>query len=167
VTRYRHAAASTQVERQFQSWRVGPSTISHVQIVALAGEVYRLFVDKFHDNPGSPDNWAALKAFNRAAKEGRLSNAPSLVPGEMPSLLQASAVFGSSLAEGVDALPAQAVDRLRALEFRFGRLTDWVLQRHGLVIDLETRAYLLRHILDASTDAAWSLRKKSGRRLLA
>lgn len=47
-------------------------------LVALSGEVCRLFIEKFEEDPGNPDNWAAFKAFNHAAIEGRLLNAPAL-----------------------------------------------------------------------------------------
>ncbi|WP_347881375.1 DUF6538 domain-containing protein [Agrobacterium sp. GD03872] len=161
VAKHRHAAANSQVDRQFQSWRQGPATVSHVQIVALAGEAYRLFVERFHENPGSPQNWAAFKAFNRAAAEGRLLNIPSLTPGDLPSDAQAEAIFGPDFTEGVNTLPAQASDILNSLEARFGFLTDWVLQKHGLAIDAESRAKLLRQISSASQDAGWNLKRNA------
>lgn len=161
IAKFRHAAANIQVDRHIQAWRQGPSTINHIQIVALSGEVYRLLVGRFRENPGSPANWAAFKAFNRAAEEGRLLNAPSLMPGELPSEAQASAIFGTELTEGVNALPAGAVDAIRALEARFGVVTDWVLQKHGLSIDAESRAKLLRHIAASSQDAGWNLKRNA------
>src|SRR5690606_34077830 len=115
-------------------------------------------VDKFEENPGNPDNWAAFKAFNRAAAEGRLLNAPAIVPGEMQRHADAASVFGSNLTGGVNALPPS--DAIHpALEQRFGSLADWVLQKHGLAIDLETRGRFRQQIAQASTDAAWSLKR--------
>lgn len=161
VVKFRQAAANTQVERQFLAWRTGPSTISHLQAVALAGEVYRLYVNRFQENPGTPDAWAAFKAFNRAAKEGRLLNPPTLNFDELPDSAQAVAVFGQNLTEGVDAHRAETVNELQALEVRFGRLANWVLQKHGMLIDLEGRSKLLRLIADAVIDAGWSLKRKA------
>ncbi|WP_296101616.1 site-specific integrase [uncultured Agrobacterium sp.] len=161
IAKFRHAAANIQVDRHIQAWRQGPSTISHIQIVALSGEIYRLLVDRFRENPGSPANWAAFKAFNRAAQEGRLLNAPSLMPGELPSEAQAFAIFGAELTQGVNAMPADTVDALKALEARFGVVTDWILQKHGLSIDAECRAKLLRHVATSSQDAGWSLKRNA------
>ena len=51
-------------------------------MVAYAGEVYRLLVRDFLDNPGERDTWAAFKGFTRAAKEGRIASAPAVKVGE-------------------------------------------------------------------------------------
>ncbi|TXN74890.1 hypothetical protein FV228_04995 [Methylobacterium sp. WL18] len=61
-----HALAA--VEKRWQAVRSGPATLNHKQLVALAGEVYRLFISRFEENSGTPDNWAAFKAFNRVLK---------------------------------------------------------------------------------------------------
>ncbi|WP_336070833.1 DUF6538 domain-containing protein [Nitratireductor rhodophyticola] len=160
VAKYRSVAANAQVTRHFNAWRGGPSALTHKDLVALSGEVYRLFVDRFEDDPGSPENWAAFKAFNRAAIEGRLLNTPVLNPGEGQSIDDATAVFGSNLTDGVDALP-QSGETARALENRFGRLSDWVLQKHGLAIDPETRGRLLLQVGQAAMDAGWALKRNA------
>lgn len=161
VAKRRQAAANTQVDRHFQSWRSGPETISHLQIVALAGEIYKLFVERFHENPVSPENWAAFKAFNRAAQEGRLLNAPALRPDELPSASQAMELFGDNLTDGVNALPASPTDVVQAMEARFGVLTDWVLQKHGISVDAESRVRLLQQVSLAAQDAGWNLKRNA------
>lgn len=161
VAKYRHAAANSQLDRQFNAWRSGPASLTHRNIVALSGEVYRLYVERFEENPGSADNWAAFKAFNRAASEGRLLNAPAINPGEGTAPAAAAAIFGSDLTAGVNALPASSAATV-TLERRFGRLTDWVLQKHGLSVDQEARSLLLVQVERASTDAAWALKRNAG-----
>lgn len=160
VAKFRSAVANTQIARHFNAWRGGPSALTHKDLVALSGEVYRLFIEKFEENPGSPENWAAFKAFNRAAMEGRLLNAPVLNPGEGQSSADAVAVFGSNLTDGVNALPPSGATTA-ALERRFGRLTDWVLQKHGLAVEPETRERLLLQVGQAATDAAWALKRNA------
>lgn len=54
VAKVRSAAANTQVNRQFAAWRTGPASLSQRQLVGLSGEVYRLLVEKFEENPGIP-----------------------------------------------------------------------------------------------------------------
>src|SRR6185437_6903741 len=68
----RTGIATAHLEQLFERLRAGPTPLSQKQCVALSGEVYRLFVDQFEDNPGVPETWAAVKALNRAAREGRL-----------------------------------------------------------------------------------------------
>ena len=59
------------LEKRWQAAHVGPATLSHKQLVALAGEVCQLFIDRFEENPGTPDNWAAFRASTgRSRKAG-------------------------------------------------------------------------------------------------
>ncbi|MCJ2044610.1 integrase [Methylobacterium sp. J-078] len=157
VAKFRAAVAGAQVEKTFEAWREGAKPISHKQVVALSGEVYRLYVEKFSDEPGAPERWAALKAFNRAAREGRLLNAPVLHPGETQTLEQAVAIFGADLTKGINALPPST--DLAGLEVRLGFFVDWVLQKHALAVDRQTRIRLLIEVERASTDAAWALKR--------
>lgn len=159
AAKHRHAAAKTQVERQYAAFRNGPSGLSQKQLVALAGEVYRLYLEKFEENPGPVEQWAAVKAFNRAAREGRLLLAPSALPNELDTVASAEEAFGPGLTAGIDALPRSA--NLAGVEKRFGFLTDWVLAKHGLLVDAETRTRLLLHVEAAMTDAAWQLKRNA------
>lgn len=161
LAKIRHAAANTQVARHFSAWRTGPTTLPLRTLVALSGEVYRLYVQKFEEEPGSPDDWAAFKAFNRAAREGRLLNAPLLHPGARQLATDASTAFGpGDLSAAVNRLPTSPHGST-ALERRFGMVTDWVLQKHGLSVDQDTRERLLVQVELAATDAAWALKRNA------
>ncbi len=159
AVKYRHAAAKEQINRQYEAFRKGPTGLTHKQLVALSGEVYRLYVEQFHENPGTPDQWAAVKAFNRAASEGRLLVSPPALPNDLDTVTAAESAFGADLTSGINALPRS--EGVPALETRFGWLTDWVLTKHGLMVDSETRSRLLALVGSAMTDAAWQLKRNA------
>lgn len=159
LTQRRHAVALAQVEAQFAMFRKGVVGLSQKQLVALSGEVYRFYIDTFEENPGSPEEWASFKAFNRATVEGRLVTAPAITPTTRPNVEEAHSTFGYDLTAGVNNL-TQASHK-PPLEARFGQLVDWVLSREGLLIDLETREKLLALVETASTDAAWQLKRNA------
>jgi len=159
AVKYRHAAAREQINRQYDAFRRGTIGLTHKQLVALSGEVYRLYIDRFHENPGAPDQWAAVKAFNRAASEGRLLIVPTASPNDLDTIPDAQRAFGNDLTSGINALPrSQGVS---PLESRFGWLTNWVLTKHGLMIDDDARGQLLALIASAATDAAWQLKRNA------
>jgi len=160
LIRLRWSAANTQLEQQFQAVRSGPSPISQKNIVALSGEIYDLYVNKFEENPGTPDDWAAVKAFTRAALEGRLLSPPVLAAGAKDALADAYKAFGRDLTAGVNALPE--TDSREGLERRFGPLADWVLARHHLVIEDHSRALLLQRVGEALHEAAKDLKRNAG-----
>lgn len=141
--------------------RKGPVALTHMQIVALSGDVYQAFVAQWEAEPDSPDRWAAFKAFSRAIREGRLGAAPTVTLDDAKAIEAAVTAFGHDLTAGVDALPREASSAAvdAAMEFRFGWLTDWTLIRRGLVVDRETRAKLIREVDKASNDAAWRLKR--------
>lgn len=147
------------VEKRWQAIRMGPSRLSHKQLVALAGEVYRLVISRFEDNPGTPDDWAAFKAFNRAIKEGRLASAPPIDLVKLQDASTAAETFGSDLTDGINALPATGDPS--GLEGRFGKLVSWVLTLHGIEVDAATRMALLRQVAEAAQDAGWQLKRNA------
>lgn len=158
--KFRHVSASTQALAFFEGLRAGPAPLSHRQIIALSGEAYRLYTERFLENPGSPEAWEAMKAFNRAAQEGRVSVAPALSPsgGCAPvARMAAVEVFGSDLTAGINALPKSS--DVRGLHERFGLLAEWVLAKHQITADEQSRLALLRAIADATTDAGWALKR--------
>jgi integrase len=159
AVKYRHAAAKEQVNRQYEAFRRGPAGLTHRQLVALSGEVYRLYIDQFQENPGTPDQWAAVKAFNRAASEGRLLVSPPALPNDPDTIVAAESAFGADLTTGINALPRS--EGIPALESRFGWLTDWVLTKHGVMVDAEARSRLLALVGSAMTDAAWQLKRNA------
>lgn len=159
VAKSRHGMALAHLEKQWSAIRSGPQPLSHRQIIALSGEVYRLFVDRFEENPGAADMWAAVKAFNRASKEGRLATAPRLSADEVEQHVAAAAPWQPDLTGAINALPRDTGNRLEAMEARFGWLADWVLTTHGVVTDGMSRVRLLDAVEQAATDAAWRLKR--------
>ena len=75
VAKAREGVARSELHKLFNAVGRGPTTISQRQMVGLAGIVYRLCADTIGENPGKPEKWAAWKAFNRAAGEGRITSA--------------------------------------------------------------------------------------------
>jgi integrase len=155
----RAAYLTGHLERIYEGARRGPVTLSYKQIVALSGEIYRLFINRFQDDPGSPDMWAAVKGFNRVAREGRAQHVPLLAPEGISLNAIQAAQFGAELSGGINALPQSKEAVPAALEQRFGWLTDWVLAKHALTVDLESRAKLIEETDKASTDAALTLKR--------
>ena len=158
----RKAALQAHLAALYEAALRGPATLPHKTIVALSGEVYRLFVERFEEEPGSPAMWAAVKGFNRAAREGRTQDVPTLRPdhvGEDHALAKAS--FGDGLTDGINALSPSPDFVPPALERRFGWLADWVLAKHTLIVDAESRAKLIRAAEQASTYAALALKRNA------
>ncbi|WP_292236958.1 tyrosine-type recombinase/integrase [Mesorhizobium sp.] len=149
----------TQLERAYEALRVGPTTLSQRQIIALSGEIYRLYVDAFQENPGTPKDWASFKALNRAAREGRLDNLPSIGLSFPDENDIAASVFGEDLTAGVNAL--QPSNSPAAIEGRFGGLVSWVLGLHAIIVDSEGRRKLLIAVDQAVTDAAFALKRNA------
>ncbi len=61
----------------------------------------------------------------------------------------------------MDSAPKDAVEASEALESRFGWLVDWVLSKHGLIIDAASRAKLLAEAGRASSFAAMALKRNA------
>jgi len=59
----RHAVALAAVEAFWQSLRSGPVRLSHRQVVALSGEIYREVVSAVEDDPGTPDRWEWFRGY--------------------------------------------------------------------------------------------------------
>ncbi len=158
----RHGLAMAHIRSYFAALKTGQQQLTQKQIVALSGEIYRLFVDRFKENPGVPETWAAVKAVNRAAREGRLlPRMTSLKPTEVADAREIVSDLFPDLTAGINALARTASDQecLRQMEERFGFLADWVLAQHGINTDAKSRAALLHHVDLASTDAFWFLKR--------
>jgi len=161
VGRQRQALALAHLETVWQNLRTGPATLSQRRINALSGEVYRLFKDRFEENPGTPEMWIAVKAFNRATREGRVASPPLLSSDIGDAAQDALNAFGADMSGAIDALPRIPSAAFEGMERRFGWLTDWVLARYGEVVDADSRARLLLAVERASTDAAVTLKRYS------
>jgi hypothetical protein len=102
LARERDAIARAQLEKYFAAAESKLSPLSHRQKVALSGLVYELYVKTHENEPGSPSAWAAFKAFNRAACEGRCVDVPPITVGEIDDPSKASERFGEDLTAGVN-----------------------------------------------------------------
>ena len=107
--------------------------MSHKQRVALSDILYRAFAENLADDPGDPSLWARVQAANCEAISGP--------------------IFGIH--------KNQDTGRLDALERRFGRLTDAILQREGIVTDTDSRNGLLKEAARALTEATDKLHKNA------
>ena len=154
----RMASATATLGTVLDGIRQGPKPLTHKQLVALSGDVYRAFLDHYGDQPDGVDRWSAFKAFSRAIREGRIGLAPTASLEEAESIEKAVKLFGADLTAGINTLP-RGEAKTDALELRFGFLATWTLMRHSLTVDAETRAKLILEVDRASTDAAWRLKR--------
>ncbi|WP_018700334.1 tyrosine-type recombinase/integrase [Amorphus coralli] len=131
--RERQADLAAQLERHWRAIRSGPQRLTHKQVVSLAGEIYKLVVDVFEDDPETPENWDAVIEANRRSREG-------LWPLHI----------GSTEA------------RVRkGHEHAFGPLVDFVISKHSLEIDDESRVRLLRKAGEFLDRAAERLKRNA------
>lgn len=159
VAKARTGIVISHLESLWASVRKGPQPLTHKQIVALSGKVYRLLSEGFEDEPGGRERWIAVKAFNRAAREGRLESPPELDPARIGASLDAlSAWRPRDITTALNALPPDERAKLIAMERRFGFLADWTLAKHGIVTDEDSRRKLLAQVDLASTQAAQRLK---------
>ena len=159
VAKARETVARIELLKLFEAAKKGPTTLTQRQKVGLAGIVYRLFADAFGENPGKPEKWAAWKAFNRAAGEGRITSALPIRPEPFDETEAAKTQFGADLTAGIDSLPSS--ETWTGLEARFGEITNWVLALNELEVDEETRKTLLFEVYKASQDAGWRLKRNA------
>jgi integrase len=135
TARERQGLALAQFEEWCETIRRGPRPLTAKQRVALAGLLYRAFADGLEDDPGDAELWERVKAANDFAMAG-------------PTL-------------GIYENEEEA--RRDAMERRFGRLVDTILQREGIVTDEASRSDLLRQAGRALNEAAAKLgRNASG-----
>lgn len=128
----RNAKVAVYLASVWQSVRHGPRKLTHKQTLALAGEIYREFVQAFEDDPRSPETWTRVEERNIAADEGRLGRiALSLHDDE--------------------------TKRRKSMEARFGVWVDSKLATLGFLVDDETRERLIEQTRHAMRDAAIDL----------
>lgn len=61
IAKLRTDLVSAQLERMFNAWRQEPQRLTHRQRVALAGMVYREFVEWLADDPGEASIWQTVR----------------------------------------------------------------------------------------------------------
>lgn len=128
---------AAQVEQQIEALRDGPKPLTHKQVVALSGELYRAFAEGLEENPAiSSEAWKNVAEVNEAARRGELV---------------------SSLG-----IHAHKVGRRRAsLEKRFGKMTDAFLVNRGIVTDEASRQKLIEHLSVDLSEAAKKLARNA------
>jgi integrase len=132
----RTGLATAHLERLYAAIRSGPQPLSHREIVALAGLVYKGFAMGGEDNPGPASMWHDVVRDNEAAKDG---------------------------ADATSALMIGTGDERRrhALERRFGRMADAILVTQGIVTDAKSRWSLIQELPRALTQAATKLQRNA------
>jgi integrase len=63
----RHAELLVRLHREWDAQRKGPQPVPHAQLVALAGLIYREFMDTARDEPGSPEMWDLVRKVGEGA----------------------------------------------------------------------------------------------------
>lgn len=152
--RKRFSAAFAALEAHWEAVRRGPKPITHKQVVALSGDVYRKMVAR-EDEPG--DFATAEQAHDEAIEAFRRPDPNEDVPDDAP--LRASSAtflaemqlpFGPQLLtwrHGGDLSTSFfAMTYAQALEDLFGAEADAVCARHQLNLDDASRRRLLEQI---------------------
>ncbi|WP_181319002.1 DUF6538 domain-containing protein [Rhodobacter aestuarii] len=129
----RHASVLAQVNAHWDAVRAGPKPLSHKDTLALAGEIYRTFIDVLDEDPGSPELWERVIETDRAVLQPQPSALQSLMVGKQAQSTQ--------------------IDP-EALEARFGGFVDVILQRHRVVTDDASRQKLMIEFGKALIEAA-------------
>nr|WP_170952601.1 DUF6538 domain-containing protein [Rhodobacter sp. JA431] len=129
----RHASVLAQVNAHWDAVRAGPKPLSHKDTLALAGEIYRTFIDVLDEDPGSPELWERVMETDRAVLQPQPSALQSLMVGKQAQSTQ--------------------IDP-QALETRFGGFVDVILQRHRVVTDEASRQKLMIEFGKALIEAA-------------
>jgi len=127
------ATTLTALNAYWEAVRKGPKKLSHKEAVALAGEIYRTFVETFGEDPGSYERWADVLEVNEQAKAGGYGRG-ALMIGHQAKVK-------------------------RSMEDRFGAMTDALVRSKGLVIDGESRERVLIEVSKGLDQAASQLKK--------
>jgi integrase len=132
---------AAEIETQIAALRGGPKALSHKQIAALSGELYKSFANGLEENPVlSPEQWLKVAEGNVAAREGRFA-------------LRAEMFIGRT----------QSEQRRASLERRFGQITDAFLSKQGILIDEDSRQKLIERLsVDLSVAAKKLARNAAG-----
>src|SRR5437868_8353049 len=79
VAAARQDAARDHVQRLAEMMAMEPVSISHKDLVAYSGEVYRAYIALNEADPGEPIEWRYHKALHRATIEGRIASPPAAI----------------------------------------------------------------------------------------
>ncbi|QRM36046.1 DUF6538 domain-containing protein [Microvirga sp. VF16] len=140
VARERFAAVAAEIDERWRNLARGPVALSHEQVHALAGELYRAEVEANRANPGSAQHWASAQFFaeffaHARQREGTKPNGLRLTTGWSPA---------EAMAKG-----------------RYGDLVDALLAKHGLQVRPEDRKRIVLAAVDAMRDAHGQLQRNA------
>ena len=150
----RLALAAAHMQMVFSILRHGPVRLTHKELVALSRRVYDHFVDRFGDNPGDPERWARLKAWNDAVRSGKQFFSPMLDSFDRQNEADQ---FGSMPAAKIAAMRPDSLtdeDCREAREVRYGNLARWVLETSAIALASDQWDALLVEVERAVDDAA-------------
>ena len=162
IAKSRFAPALTALGRHWDMVRAGPRPLTHRQMVALAGELYRYHVAQFESDPSlTPDTLEAERArFRKDVDVWQYGEGDGLGEGdeEMSRFLallerdHGDALLAFRAKSDIDTIYV-TITLDDALERLFGRATDRLCLRLGLQIGAESRRLLLREIGEAYRQA--------------
>lgn len=138
LAKAKFAEAAAEAERRFEALRAGAQPLTHKQIVALSGTLYRTFTETLEDNPGKAELWLAGAEANRSAQAGQFG-------------------LGSKL--GI--YPNDEDRRDASMEARFGGLVDALLTKERVVTDPDSRWLLIEQTAKDMTQAALRLARNA------
>ncbi len=157
VARVRFADAYAALARHWEAMRAGPKPLTHKQLVALAGDVYRERVARFEADPACDPALFLKKA--EADRDAFLDWKYGDDDG-LGEISDESARFYAAIqrSSGPERLAYETradvdlghctVTYAEALEHLFGTDADAICARRHVVVDAATRARLLREIAD-------------------
>lgn len=140
VARARFPAVAAEFEERWKSLRQGLVALSHEQVHALAGEIYREEVVAHRANPGGTELWVFALAFDNLIHSVRQRQR------KIPS--------GLLLTTGWTEAEALARDR-------YGPRVDDLLARHGLQVSPQDRKRIILATAEAMRDAHAQLRRNA------
>ena len=153
----RALVARSHLSKIYAAARTEPVSSAR-NLAALSKDLYDFVLATHGDDPGPVRRWEAFKAFSRAAMEGRIFDAPELVPGaSSDETADAEARFGAGLTEGINRLPVS--ESTVALEQRFGRVINWLLAERGIELHPDQRTDLLKLAARAAIQVGKQLKK--------
>ena len=158
LARTRFTEAYGALVRHWGVLRAGPKLLTHKQLVALAGDVYRERVAHFEDDPAyGPDVFLGRVEADRAAflewKYGDGCDGLGVISDEHARFYAAiqrpsGAQLLASETRSDIMLDTCKVTYAEALEHLFGADADAICARRHVLVDADTRAKLLREIAE-------------------
>ncbi|MCW6510335.1 DUF6538 domain-containing protein [Lichenifustis flavocetrariae] len=162
----RFGEAFQALMRHWAAVRSGPVPLTHKQIVALAGDIYRRWVEYYENDPALTPEWlqdgmAQLDVDAEALRSDLSDELGDLTPETAAWLARLSRPNGPELLafelnQDIDRF-GTSVRLDDALEHLFGPDVDAVCSQRALILDAGTRGLLVREVARAVRFAAQKL----------